>query len=572
MGVVYAARQESTGRIVALKLLRADLGLRFSGARFDRERRILALFNHPHIARLLDYGTIDGKVPWLALEYVDGSPITDYCEQKNLPLRDRILLLHQVCLALEAAHEQGIVHRDLKPGNVFVTRDGLPKVLDFGIAKQTDEAAESLTATGFRLLTPRYASLEQIRGGAITPATDVYALGVMLGEITRGMGTDRRLTYILRKATAENGARRYQCAGELAAALVEWMDNKPVGAPPSRTRSAWAAVAILVVAAALPVTVQLQTGAKQTQLVPSETERDYLVAQHMWKKLSVPELRKAETRLRAAATRDPQSALALAGHADALYFLGELGGMPARAAFLEAKQAALRAIDLNPNLALAHVVLAGTLMALDLNWSQAGQEFLKALSLEPLSSRALQGYGCYLMRLGRMGEARTVIERARLIDPASPILGVLQARIFYYERRYDRARDHLLDVLEREPGFALAHFYLGMSYAYLGRTSDAEHELKRAGLSLATHEAETTWVRLKNGLGGKNVPVILGGRTADIFIAAESGQFDAAFAMLETAVQERWPVTLALRSDPRLDPLRQDPRFADLLRRAGFQS
>ncbi|MGA9334738.1 MAG: serine/threonine-protein kinase [Rudaea sp.] len=200
MGSVYLAEREDGDfrQRAALKLIRADYLNDEARARFLRERRILAQLTHPHIAQLHDGGMASDGTPYFTLEYVEGEPITSYCDARKLTICDRLRLVLQVCAAVAYAHRNLIVHRDLKPSNIFVTADGEVKLLDFGIAKLLDpEAAEGKTATQARMMTPEYAAPEQVLGEAITTATDVYAIGVVLYELLSG-----RLPY----ARADAGA------------------------------------------------------------------------------------------------------------------------------------------------------------------------------------------------------------------------------------------------------------------------------------------------------------------------------------------------------------------------------
>jgi non-specific serine/threonine protein kinase/serine/threonine-protein kinase len=153
--------------------------------RFRRERQILAQLAHPNIAHLLDAGTTEDGLPYFAMEYVQGTPITDFCDGRNLGVSARLALFLKVCAAVQFAHRNLIVHRDIKPGNIFVTEDGEPKLLDFGIAKLlTPDAADiALTINDRQRLTPGYASPEQVRGEAVTTASDVYSLGALLYEL-----------------------------------------------------------------------------------------------------------------------------------------------------------------------------------------------------------------------------------------------------------------------------------------------------------------------------------------------------------------------------------------------------
>ena len=184
MGEVYRAEDTELSRPVAIKLIRSALKTKEILRRFDNERQILAQLNHDHIARLFDAGTTDDGVPFLVMEYVAGQPIDDYCRRQTIHLDERLNLFRNVCAAVQYAHQHLIVHRDLKPSNVLVTNEGKVKLLDFGIAKLLDAATETdATATLWRVMTPEYASPEQVKGAPVTTATDVYALGVMLYEL-----------------------------------------------------------------------------------------------------------------------------------------------------------------------------------------------------------------------------------------------------------------------------------------------------------------------------------------------------------------------------------------------------
>lgn len=190
MGQVWLA-QRADGmyeRQVALKLLRPGLADPSLHQRFIREREILARFEHPNIARLLDAGTGSDGRPYLALEYVEGEPIASYCQSRQLDIPARLALFRDVCTAVSHAHANLIVHRDLKPSNILVTPAGHVRLLDFGIAKLLDAAPMPIeqTRTGMRTFTLHYAAPEQIRGEPVTTMTDVYSLGVVLYELLTG--------------------------------------------------------------------------------------------------------------------------------------------------------------------------------------------------------------------------------------------------------------------------------------------------------------------------------------------------------------------------------------------------
>jgi eukaryotic-like serine/threonine-protein kinase len=192
MGKVYLAMRadQQYVRGVAIKVMRSGFGANSTMlARFRNERQILANLDHPNIARLLDGGVTEQDAPYLVMEYIDGAPIDRYCWSQSLPLEQRLRMFIAVCSAVEYAHNNLIVHRDIKPANILVAADGVPKLLDFGIAKMLDpELGDiSLTRPAERLMTPEYASPEQIRGEPVTTATDVYGLGILLYELLAGM-------------------------------------------------------------------------------------------------------------------------------------------------------------------------------------------------------------------------------------------------------------------------------------------------------------------------------------------------------------------------------------------------
>ncbi len=190
MGAVYlgARADEAFQKFVAIKILRCGLDTEDFIQRFRTERQILATLDHPNIAHLLDGGTTEDGLPYFVMEYIDGEPIDQYCDARKLNTRERLKLFQRVCGAVRYAHENLVVHRDIKPSNVLVTKDGVPRLLDFGIAKIIAPGDSSLNATitAMRPLTPEFASPEQIHGRPIGTASDVYSLGVLLYVLLTG--------------------------------------------------------------------------------------------------------------------------------------------------------------------------------------------------------------------------------------------------------------------------------------------------------------------------------------------------------------------------------------------------
>ncbi len=185
MGVVYLAEREDVGGQVAIKVLRDAWLSPARRERFLSEQRTLAHLNYASIAHLYDANVLPDGTPWFAMEYVQGVPITEYCAKHNCALRRRLQLFRMVCDAVQYAHQQAVIHRDLKPSNILVKDDGSIRLLDFGIAKQLDslDLDARQTVTALRMMTPAYASPEQVRGEPASVQMDVYSLGVLLFEL-----------------------------------------------------------------------------------------------------------------------------------------------------------------------------------------------------------------------------------------------------------------------------------------------------------------------------------------------------------------------------------------------------
>jgi len=238
MGVVYLAEREDLGSVAAIKILRDAWLSPDRRERFASEQRTLAQLNHPAIARLYDADTLPDGTPWFVMEYVEGVPLTTFCEEHASSVTERLRLFRAVCEAVEHAHRHLIVHRDLKPSNILVKPDGSVKLLDFGIAKQLDslEGPVDRTRTGLRLMTPAYAAPEQILGDPVGIHTDIYTLGVVLYELLTG-----RLPFDLANRTPS----------EAETVIVEQRPERPSAAAKEKSvsRRAWADLDVLCLTA-----------------------------------------------------------------------------------------------------------------------------------------------------------------------------------------------------------------------------------------------------------------------------------------------------------------------------------
>jgi tetratricopeptide (TPR) repeat protein len=282
MGAVYSAERadEHYHQVVALKVVSRGLLHGEIAGRFRAERQILARLTHPNIARLLDGGTTEDGAPYLVMEHVDGLRVDEYCEKQRLSTQGRLRLVQQVCAAVQYAHQNLIIHRDLKPSNILVTADGVPKLLDFGIAKlldtQSADASTPVTRLADRILTPEHASPEQLLGEPVGTSSDLYSLGVLLyqllsgrlpfelgnrsladieravcgsapvppsarvlaatADLVRAKALARELSgdldNIVLKAMHRDPQRRYVSAAALAQDIQDYLDGKPVQARP----------------------------------------------------------------------------------------------------------------------------------------------------------------------------------------------------------------------------------------------------------------------------------------------------------------------------------------------------
>jgi non-specific serine/threonine protein kinase/serine/threonine-protein kinase len=266
MGTVYLASRSADGfrRTVAVKLVRRGMDSEYILGRFRSERRILAGLEHPGIARLLDGGSTPDGAPYFVMEHIPGRHLLDDTRARNLAVRDRVLLFLRVCEAVSYAHRHLVVHRDLKPSNILVTPEGDPRLLDFGLAKllrrDEDGPGDGPTETALPLLTPDYASPEQVRGEHITTATDIYSLGVVLYELLTGRrpyrvtgrsrdaiaravceeepsrpsaaapGLPRDLDNVVLMALRKEPERRYASVDQLAEDLRRFLEGRPVAA------------------------------------------------------------------------------------------------------------------------------------------------------------------------------------------------------------------------------------------------------------------------------------------------------------------------------------------------------
>jgi serine/threonine-protein kinase len=471
--VVFRAQRASGAgtQTVALKLLRTGLFSADGQRRFRREQGVLAQLSHPHIASLIEGGISDAGIPYIAMEFVDGLPITEYANARGLGLRARLELLVTVCRAIDSAHRTLVVHRDLKPSNVLVNTAGDIKVLDFGIARLVDDDDQHGTQTSAISLTPGYAAPEQYLPGPVTTATDIYALGILMGELVTGqllprgharydlsracteataampagLPTAPALARVLRgdldaiynTAHAHDPHRRYHSAALLADDLERWLHNQPVTA---RTPSAWyrlrksmqrnrtASIAALLALFAIVLGVSLalwQAHVAREQAQRATAVRDFLIELFDAAKAGqLPDQRLTLDQLvqRAGKRLQTQTELSVATRVELLCTLGEV--RMAGSDYVQAGQFYEQALDLAQTFyaptdpAVTRIrLLQAKLLIHQSRYADAGAAYAALLpqmrdANNPASVEGLQNYASALMYSARTEEALAISAEA----------------------------------------------------------------------------------------------------------------------------------------------------------------
>ena len=309
--------------------------------------------------------------------------------------------------------------------------------------------------------------------------------------------------------------------------------------------------------------------------------QDYLRGRYFWNKRNEEGFRRAVAYFNQAIERDPSYALAYAGLADTYSLMSDYSIVPPREAMPKARAAAERALALDESLAEAHTSLAFVRMAYDWQWEAAGRDFERALELSPNYATAHQWYASYLVQVGRFGEALSEIKRAQELDPLAPIISANAGLYHYYARQYDRAVEQLRKTIEVDEQFGVAHLYLG--YVYLqqpGRTAEAVAEFQKAQDYMGEDPETLSALGHAYAAAGRRADAqkILDqlrersarGYVSPYFMAvvyAGLGEHERAFEWLEKSYEDRHPGMILLKSDPRFDPLRRDPRLSNLIRR-----
>ncbi len=791
MGTVYLA-ERADGQFrksVAIKLVRPDLDVEDSVQRFRNERQVLADLEHPNIARLLDGGVTEAGFPYVVIEHVEGLRIDEWCDARRLSIADRLRLFRKVCSAVQFAHDHQVIHRDIKPGNVLVTAEGEPKLIDFGIAKvlvHDTSGAQPLTALGARPMTPEYASPEQARGEPVGPASDIYALGVLLYQLLTGRlpysiaSRDLRhiastiaeqqpmlpssavftassgvaaesvssargetpsvlnrllkgtLDSIILKSLQKEPGRRYESAAEFSQDIERYLTDRAAqpsggtvlsGGRQFLWRNRVPVFALLVVAVVTLVFARASrwftrsaepAGVRSIAVLPLENlsgdkEQDYFAdgitealisdlariqslrvisrtsAMSYKGKRSLPEIArilgvqavvegsvlrsgshvrivirlvdapkdrliwnsryegdllevpalqskisetiageihvrlvspdgaqrsrpvnlgayeaylKGRNQYATSFERESidkaiqwfQRALALdlgyapayAGLADCYYMLSSIY-LPPMDVMPKAKEAALKAIELDDHLSEAHATLALVNSVYDFNRADAEKQFRHALELRPSDSKAHLWYGLHLVGLGRFDEALSQVKQAQELDPVSPSMNAYVSVVLYFAGRYDQAIQNLRPISEVYPKSNFVHAFLALAYEQKGDWRMAIPEIEEACRLDRDQDclAQLGHIYAASGrvADARKVLRELGEMSRKRYVSAYNlgvvhlglGERESALQYLQKIRTDRSEWFAMINVDPRLAALRSEPRFQDVVSIAGFK-
>jgi len=706
MGEVYRARDTRLERVVALKVLHphavADDGLRL---RFEREARVVAALNHPHICTLFDIGRQDG-LEFLVMEFLDGQTFEAKVRSGPVPPATVHAYARQLASALAAAHAKSVIHRDIKPSNLFITDDGTVKILDFGIALEAmvphDAETKARTADGVFVGTMAYAAPEQLRGDPVDERSDIFSLGTVLYELVTGRspfarrsaidqmgailhedppilpsGVPLPLTFAINRCLAKRADDRFQSALELlkqldatpaaavraapSIAVLPFADLSPkrdqeylcdgiadelitalMGLDGVRVASRTSAFqfkdkaqdvadigrrlrvntvlegTVRVAGPRLRVTVRLTDVTEGFQVWSEKYDRSfddifavqdeialavaqklkialvsdaprvarstanieayslYLMGRHQ---LFKHDLMAAMASLNAAIEKQPDYADAHAVLAYG-YMMMAFANLPPRHVMPLAKQAAARALELNPNLAEGHLALGTVLHWYDWDWAGAEAAFRRAIALSPGNANARFNYAQLLATRGRAEESFVEAARAIELDPVTPYISRSMSDALYMARHFEQALAHSLKIKAMDPSFFSLYWAMGLSLACMGRFADAVDAFDTGrpfAYGDASIEGFTGWAAALGGDRQRALEVVaqLEARRASGFLQAASigivyqglGDMDTAMEWYQKAFDDRSGECAVYWINPAYDAAREDARFRALIDR-----
>ncbi len=604
MGEVYLAMDTRLSRNVAIKILPASsTSDPEAQQRMLREARLIATIDHPNVCTIYEIGE-EAEQPYIVMQYIQGETLAQRMRRGRLSLPETIDIARQVTAALAEAHKHGIVHRDIKPGNIMLSAQGVAKVLDFGLAKSfmraPDDATEVVISRADVVSgTTPYMSPEQLLGEPLDGRSDLFSLGTVLYEIASGKRPfDRRtaaatinailmadpeplgdddliaLEPLILRALAKPVARRFPDASAMHEALTALAEGRsaPVRRVTTQVRRPTASA------------TTTRKRRKKPPVADPAAEKLYLRGRTQWNKRHPDALREAIGLFQQAVEIDPLHASSYSGLADSYTMLAFLQVISPRDIIPKAKAAALRAIELDPNLAEPHASLGYLAGTFDWDWATSKRELTLAMELNPQYAWAPHWYGV-LAATKSYDDALHYVTRAHELDPLSPIIQTAIGITHHWHRHYPAALRLYRQVLDTEPAFAPAHYYIGLTYEQLHDYTGAIENFTRAaeianggGLFLGA-------LGHCHGISGdreraQKILDDLEARARERYVSPYNimlvhlgmGNTELALASLERALEDRTSGLWHTPVEPRFDPIRNEPAFRQLLSQYGIQA
>ncbi len=618
MGVVYRARDERLERDVAVKVLPAGSLDETTRSRFRREAVALSRLNHPHIGMIHDFGSEAGT-DYLVMELVRGRTLRERLRDGALSVEEAVAITLAVAEALEEAHEQGVIHRDLKPENVLLTTKGWVKVLDFGLAALraapgTTVVTETLTAANMLTGTLPYMAPEQLLGKPADARTDLYALGVLLYELSTGRRPFEAdvqaalIGEILHKQAAAPSSHRAEIPRWVDGIVGRCLEKEPAGrfgsagamkealrrgAAP-RPGDPGASAAPKARAGAVPEyrptpTTPPPPGAPPTpssgfpaggasQTVNPEAYDAVLRGRQIIGRRTEESMRRGIEYFRRAIEIDPLYPPAYAALATAYDLMGFFAMTAPADCFPRARVAAARAIELDPQWAPAYAALAYVSLYYDWDRRKAEELFQKGIELDPQYAIGHLWYANVLIFERRYEEAYAAITRAQTLDPLSSIVTMSHGWTEYFQGNHDTAIREYRKAIDFDPDFHVAHWMASWAFLEAGHSDEAIASATKAvdtskGLLCCYPTLSRALAMAGRPEEARRVLAELEAQTPARYVmplemasAYEAlGERETAITWAERALKERSHWLVAADTDPRFESLRGDSRFAAVL-------